>query len=205
MTMKCTVCAHPDRADIDAALVGADTARRRIASQYSLVETSLRRHEAMHIPVMLADAVQREREEHATSLLERVGELEVIAHHWHVEAVQLNIDAKSDEKSKTRYRDRAAAIQVGSRAARTIGGVLELLGRVTGELRDRQIDVNVLVASPEWASTRSRIVDALEPYPEAREAVLRALAGGAGHPRALAPKLVDAVTDDADGSGGEEA
>jgi hypothetical protein len=35
--------------------------------------------------------------------------------------------------------------------------------------------VNVLVAAPEWLTLRSTIVSVLEPYPQAREAVLGAL------------------------------
>jgi hypothetical protein len=54
---------------------------------------------------------------------------------------------------------------------------LELLARLVGELEAApQVQVNILV-SDEWLELRTAIVAALEPYQEAKEAVLRALSG----------------------------
>ena len=59
-----------------------------------------------------------------------------------------------------------------SREAR---GYLELLGKALDRIRDTpQMQVNILV-NPEWISLRSTIIAALEPYPEARRAVINAL------------------------------
>jgi hypothetical protein len=58
---------------------------------------------------------------------------------------------------------------------------LELLAKLLGELDERPA-VNV-VLSPEWLELRAVVVGALEPHPDARGAVLRAL-GGAGDGRA---------------------
>lgn len=52
---------------------------------------------------------------------------------------------------------------------------LELLGKFTGKLRP-DTQVNVLVTSPDWLAMRERIASALGPYPDARAAVMKALA-----------------------------
>jgi hypothetical protein len=54
-------------------------------------------------------------------------------------------------------------------------GNLELLGKLAGELDERPV-VNLNV-SAEWLELRAVIVGALEPYSEARGAVLRAIEG----------------------------
>jgi hypothetical protein len=54
---------------------------------------------------------------------------------------------------------------------------LELLAKLLGELDERPV-VNLNV-STEWLELRAVIVGALEPHPQARESVLRALEGPA--------------------------
>jgi hypothetical protein len=58
-------------------------------------------------------------------------------------------------------------------AVREVIRIVELLAKLSGELKE-QATVNVLVL-PEWHEIRTRILDALAPYPEARLAVARAL------------------------------
>ena len=63
--------------------------------------------------------------------------------------------------------------RVALTAIREARGCLELLGRLAGELQERQT-VNVLI-NPQWVEIRGAILQALEPHGEAREAVTRAL------------------------------
>jgi len=60
-------------------------------------------------------------------------------------------------------------------AVATLKPVVELIGKATGQIRP-DTQVNVLVM-PEWVSLRDRVLDALEPYPEALAAVLGAVDG----------------------------
>ena len=54
-------------------------------------------------------------------------------------------------------------------------GYLELLGRALDRIKDvPPIQINLLV-NPQWIELRTVIINALEPYPEAREAVVRAI------------------------------
>jgi hypothetical protein len=60
-------------------------------------------------------------------------------------------------------------------AIREARGNLELLAKLLGELDERpMLNLNI---SPEWLELRAVIVEALEPYSEARGAVLSALEG----------------------------
>jgi hypothetical protein len=59
---------------------------------------------------------------------------------------------------------------LGIREAR---GCLELLAKVEGQLSDRP-QINILI-NPEWIQLRTQIINSLEPYPEAKEAVINAL------------------------------
>jgi hypothetical protein len=64
------------------------------------------------------------------------------------------------------YADRARTITAAK-------GIVELLGRITGELG---ADVEVrIVESPRWVELRDRILDALVPFPDALAAVVAAL------------------------------
>src|SRR5262249_26215106 len=53
---------------------------------------------------------------------------------------------------------------------------LELQARLLGELKDREVTVNVL-ALPEWTALQNRILVALESHPAAKLAVSLALIG----------------------------
>lgn len=69
MARTCTACHHEQRAAIDDALLRG-TPNRRIAAQYGLTETSLRRHKDHVSSAVLAIAKQEAYDESA-SLLER--------------------------------------------------------------------------------------------------------------------------------------
>lgn len=71
MARACTVCIHPERAAIDAALVGGEP-NRRVAARAGISETSVRRHREKHVPGTLVLAQDAEEETSAGNLLERV-------------------------------------------------------------------------------------------------------------------------------------
>jgi hypothetical protein len=68
------------------------------------------------------------------------------------------------------------------KAAQRLEAELRLVARLLGQLPGPaegtagvRTTVNVLVTSPEWLTTRAAILAALEPYPQAREAVAEAV------------------------------
>jgi len=101
-------------------------------------------------------AEKAEEAAHADSLLEQVGDLQRRA---------LAILGKAEE---------AGELRTALSAIREARGSLELLAKLLGELDERP--VNVLI-SAEWIELRAVIVGALEPYSDARGAVLRAIEG----------------------------
>jgi len=155
---QCTICGHSRRQEIDAALV-AGTSLRNIAEQFSLSAAALCRHRKAHLPATLVAAQEAAEVAQADDLLSQVVTLKGRA---------VTILDKAEGCGD--LRSAVAAI----REARSC---LELLGRLAGELREAQTTVNVLVASPEWLALRTQILQALEPYPEARFRLAGVLSG----------------------------
>ena len=154
MPRTCTICQHPQRAGIDAALV-TGTPYRRIASQFQVSEIAVRRHKAAHLPETLAQARDAEEVAHADDLLAQVRDLQARA------------------LSILDTAERAGDLRTALMAIREARSGLELLARLLGELSDAP-QVNVLVM-PEWLAVRSALLLALAPYGEARAAVASAL------------------------------
>lgn len=157
----CTVCIHPEREDIDKALVEG-IAFPALIAQYRVSKDALSRHKHNHLPKTLAKARDAEEVARADDLLADVRNLQVRA---------LAILDKAEGTGDLR---------TALGAIREARGNLELLAKLLGELDEHP--VNVLI-SPEWLELRAVIVTALEPHPEARGAVLGALEG-AGNGRA---------------------
>ncbi len=155
MPRKCSVCEHIQVKDIDESLVNG-TGLRKIAERFSLATTSVHRHKK-HLNGTLIKAREVKKITHADSLLEQVK---------YLQEKSLEILSKAEEIGD--YRACTSAINEARKC-------LELLGKLAGELQDGQT-VNVIV-SPQWVELRTTIIEALEPHPEAKFAVLRALQG----------------------------
>ena len=156
MPRSCTVCEHLEKDTIDRELVGS-ASNRSVASLYDVSEAAVRRHKANHLPAKLVMAVKAAEVVEADNLLHQVGDLQRRA---------LAILDKAEETGELR---------TALSAIREARGNLELLAKLLGELDDRPT-VNVLI-SPEWLELRTVIIGALEPYTDARGAVLRAIEG----------------------------
>jgi hypothetical protein len=156
MPRRCTVCDHPQRHSIDETLV-TGASYRSVAKRFELSESSVYRHKTEHLPVHLLKAREVREAARADDLLEQVRHLQTHA---------LDILERAEEAGDLR-----TALAAISQAR----GNLELLGKLAGELDERPV-VNLNV-SAEWLELRAMILGALEPYSEARGAVLRAIEG----------------------------
>lgn len=157
MPRVCTICGHKKRAEIDEAIVQGE-AIRRIAAQYRLSPSALQRHKDGHIPPVLAKAHEAAEVARADGLLGMLQDLETDAR---------RIGEKAEKKKD--LRTALAAI-------RELVRIVELTAKLRGELaQEGQTTINMLVADPGWLEIRTRIVEALEPYPEARLAVVSAM------------------------------
>ncbi len=154
MPRTCTVCTHPQRPEIDRALVDGIT-YRMISDRYGLSETSLKRHRKEHLPSHVAKAQEAAKVADADDLLQQLKALRNKA---------IGILQKAETAG-----DYRTALQ-GIREAR---GCIEVLMEVEGEL-DRRPTFSVTV-SPQWIEIRTVILGSLREYPEAATAVAAAL------------------------------
>lgn len=171
MSMTCTICRHPQRDDIDTALMGTDTIRH-ISALYNVSTGALQRHKKYHLIDKLAevqkartDALKGYREKAAESAqtdISRADELLSQVHDLRQRAVSLLNQAEESGDLRTAL--------AGIKEAR---GCIELLARIDGQLDERtQVKITL---SPQWIELRTLIINALEPYPAARQAVTDAL------------------------------
>ncbi|MCH7536116.1 MAG: hypothetical protein IH948_10330 [Bacteroidetes bacterium] len=157
MPRTCTVCSNPKRKEIDQLLINGNSIRA-IASQFKLNRSSLQRHNKSHILKRLSKSNEAKEIANAENLIEQVRSLQK-------EALSILKEAKKKKDLKT------AVLAINSAK-----GVLELLGKLLGELNESP-QINILVV-PEWIKLRTKILIALEPYPEAKYAILKAVNNG---------------------------
>jgi hypothetical protein len=149
------VCAHADADKINAELTGGATLDA-LSKAYGLTVSALHRHKK-HIPAQLVKAQDAQEVAAADSLMRRVAAL--------------------NEKAEDVYSEalKAENLTAAIAAVREMRNITELYAKITGELQAQT--VNNIVIMPEWAKLRDAIVYALEPYPEARRAVIEATGG----------------------------
>jgi hypothetical protein len=153
----CTVCQHRARGRIDEALL-AGIAHCALSREFGLSRDALRRHGEAHISATLSHAHKAGEVARADNLLAQVQDLQGKA---------LRILRKAE---------RAGDLRAATGAIREARGCVELLGKLAGELQDG-VTVNVAVL-PEWQRLRGAILVAVEPFPEARAAIVKALEVG---------------------------
>jgi len=164
----CSICTHAYHDKIDDAIL-AGASKTELATKYKVTWQSLMRHEKDHM------LTPRQYKEPERSPIRRAArrdsadpqnsvdialELENLC----LEAFDILEAAKAEGKA-------GMALDAIARATKT----LEVLARVVGELKDVRINITV---QPVWISLRQNIITALEPYPEARIAVARAIEEG---------------------------
>ena len=161
MPRRCTVCTHPQRAEIERALTGGGVSRK-IAQRFRVSEFALSRHKA-HMREAVKAALEAGKVNRGRDVLERLQELNQRARAILEEA-----------QREGRPRDALAAI-------RELRGLLKLEAELVGDLGPGTVVTVGLVHSPEWHRLRDILITTLEAYPEAKravaEAVRRALGG----------------------------
>jgi hypothetical protein len=177
MPRRCTICDHPERADIDKALVAGEPFRN-IARRSGTSVSSLHRHRQSHIVELLAKVQSPSTPEEAARKQELIGHQEALEagelrHAIDVVQQLRAINAACLEVLKQARTDgkHAILLQAVDRIARQI----ELQAKLLGQIQDGQT-VNVAIL-PEWHGLRQSVLEALQPYPEAKLAVVRALKG----------------------------
>jgi hypothetical protein len=155
----CKTCTHPSRGDIDRRLLGGETVSV-IAREYGLGLMAVTRHRDNHLTPEARAAVERARLEGDARGLNLLEELRAL--HRKASDLLEKAEASGD------YRSAIAGIGQAVR-------VIEVIGRMIGDISDAPT-VNIVMA-PQFVQVRQVLIGALDPYPEARAAVLKALEG----------------------------
>ena len=134
MPRICTICIHPKRARIDKALL-AGHPLRDIAGHLAIRMSALHRHK-QHLPTTLTQAKTAEEALRGDSLLEDLQDLAA-------EANRLKQKA-----------ERSGDLRTAMAGLRELARLIEIRARVVGELRDREINLNVLNVSVDDSTAR---------------------------------------------------
>lgn len=169
MAQRCKVCAHPKRAQIELALA-RKVALRIIAAKYDLNLDPLHRHRRNHM---------------GPELLARLG---AAGRPTEIDLNQLR-EAESEGLLQSLVHQRARLFQLLDMATevgdykgangieKTILEHQHLLAKLLGELVNHtKITQNNLMVSPDYLMLRSRLIQALRPFPDARQAAAKVLA-----------------------------
>lgn len=189
----CTVCEHPDRAVVEAALRAGTPSLRTTADRHKLSKTAILRHRDKHMTGPRTSAVEAVRTRKAALApvqLERAThELVKVRAERLVENA---IEAQGAAQRLAELAERGVAngsIELAD-AARVVkvwvdangGGVskaLQVLGLATGEIKTGSQTLVLVqdgrVVHPELAAVMDRVLEVLLPWPEAGSAVVRAL------------------------------
>ena len=118
MPRTCTICTHPKRAEIDAALIQSEPLRN-IVERCSVSMGSLFRHQQKHVAQTIALAKQAKNIEIGENLIGQARSL-------HARALGILERAEA-----------AGQLDTALKAIREVRGILELLGKLDGQLADR--------------------------------------------------------------------
>lgn len=154
MPRTCTVCSHPARESIDSAIIRR-APYRDIARRFGVSKDSLSRHLNEH----LAEYVQKALSEYGTGkgirVLDRLGRT--------VERLDAFLDAAEDNGDGAEFRANAAELRKQ----------LELIAKLQGVLA--QEGTTNIHLNAEWLRIEAVLVRALDRYPDAQDALVRAL------------------------------
>lgn len=155
MAGRCSICQHQRREEIDTLLVSG-VPYRNIVEHYHVSKPALSRHASEHIPATISQAQDARDAAHALDIVQQLKLVNTAAL-----AVLTSARASGDHALVLRATDRVLK-------------QVELQAKLLGELGDTSVtataEVNILV-NPGWVQLRTIILQALEPYPEARRAV----------------------------------
>ena len=138
---KCKICEHKDRNKIDLDIASKNGSLRTISDRYNVPIGSLKRHkESGHVVKKIAKAAEAKEVTAASDLLNQVQDLSARA---------LSILSQAEGTGDLR---------TACSAIREVRGTLELLLKVSGELKPNQTQVNVAVITHEY-----RLVKGVDP------------------------------------------
>jgi len=169
---KCSICEHPRRAAIERAWIEG-ASRQTVADEFKvsyrqLVHHHERRHSQRDIEAARAEKTQQKSAAAGGSILESLDDYRDKLHGMleHTGTVLTNALNAGDPGATL------AAVRESTSVIRECTRLLELTGKLTGELDSAKFNLFIM---PAWFEVRDTIFGTLEGYPEARQALLDAL------------------------------
>ncbi len=189
MPRPCGPCGDPRRNELDRRLLEKDLngeSFRRISADFGYSETALRRHLNEHLSIPLSEIKQaKDSAREQAKETAKAKELEQIKNKaTETTAARLENAASFFDQLKEIRRKSADLLDRAERSndLKSAGTFLKELReqiRLWAELDGKlaaQPQINILMTS-EWIELRTLIITALDPYPEAKEAMVRAIRG----------------------------
>lgn len=169
MPRVCTVCAHPERNEIENAAIDG-VPLRNISKQFSVGYVSIQRHMVKHLSEAVKDfketqQAQQDQVKQEQSVLSGNNALDRMARGEKI----------VDEIIKYSWNNEpngAKMPELALKALSEMRRMVELRAKIEGELDERSITIT---AVPEWRELRTLLLEALGQHPQAKMAVMRAL------------------------------
>jgi hypothetical protein len=158
---RCKCGQYPGHLGLDKAYLKKEISLQDYADKVGCAKRSVERHVKGHIPDALLKATDIENVANGDSLLEQLKE---------AREKTLSLLDKAESAADTRVYGSPVAY------LKEIREQIKLLAELEGRLAS-QPQVNILINNPEWVELRTAIMAALEPFPQAREAVVHAISG----------------------------
>lgn len=152
MSARSTVEEHQERAEIEV-MLARGVPVRKIAEDFGLTKSAVHRHKARMVEQMAAAPTAKD-----TNADELLGKLRILQ--GEAEAILGKARKAGD------HRNALAAIKESR-------SIVELLAKMLGEIQTGTT-LNITISN-QWIALRADLMTALEPYPEARVAVMHAL------------------------------
>ena len=157
MARTCTVCSHPEKEEIDRLLVRGDSIAG-IARDFAVSEDALKRHFDNHVPKTLAASPSAKEITDVDKFLSEIEEVKNRA---------LRLLDKAENAQDTRVYGPP------SQYLKEFREYVRLMAELSGKLAAQpQITI---INHPQWIELRTVIIEALDPYPDAKAAVVRAI------------------------------
>jgi hypothetical protein len=155
MSQTCKTCRHTELAEITRRLTTGESTRA-IASAFGLSRPGLQRHVRYCNPVVLERAIERRQERPVLAAHDRL------------------LTLVDEARRLGQLAEESGELSTALGAIREMVRIIELRAKLFGDI-DKPAVVNVLVQHPDWLLLQSALLRALEPFPEARAAVLKAI------------------------------
>lgn len=153
MPRPCSICLHDKEKEINRALLKGATLVS-ISQLYSVSQFSLHRHRKNH----LIGSLSREPKVKGLKITDNA-----------VETLKSMLAKLKDIEKKA---EKAKNLNIAILAIREIARLTELVEKIAGRLKDSEINIYM---NPEFVHIQTLIASALEPFPEAKMAVVEAL------------------------------